>query len=140
MITNRAIQQRFVATVLEKYGAKIEDAIRQGIIANRYQGEGKLLSSLDNKVDASPDYFNGVLSIAMDIHGRFQDILATHKHKWATENPDENRKRYQKNTRREGFYSRNAYGSIGSIVYSLMYYLTDDVVQGIKQELEAIKG
>ncbi len=137
MITQRVIQQRFVETVLSKYGNKIEEAIRQGIIENRYKGEGALLNSIGSSVTSSPDYFNGVLAITMDLHGRFQDILATHKYKWKTENPEENMRRYQKNASRTGFYSRNAYGSIGSIVYSLMHYLTDDVIQGIKQELES---
>ncbi|WP_297095598.1 hypothetical protein [uncultured Draconibacterium sp.] len=140
MITDKLIQQRFVETILEKYGARIEEAIKQGITENRYQGSGTLYSSVSNSVQASPDYFNGLLAIGMKLRGRFLDIQATHKYKWNTENPEKNKKSYQKTTKPTGFYSRNAYGSIGSIVYSLMYYLTDDVVQGIKQELEAANG
>lgn len=136
---DKQIKQLFITRVLEKYGARMENSIREGIVANRYHGEGDMAGSLDHIVQGNDEFLSGMMSIAMVMHGRFQDINATHKHKLRTENPDSNRKRYNPPVKREGFYTRNVYGHLNGIIYSILYGLTDEVIADIKNELELVK-
>lgn len=133
---NRTVKQVFITRVLEKYGTQMEDAIRQGIAENQYHGGGNMQQSVDHIVQGNDGFLSGILQLAMVMHGRFQDINATHKYKLKSENPDTNRKRYNPPVAREGFYTINVMGHLNGIVYSLLYGLTDEVISGIRNELE----
>jgi hypothetical protein len=135
-----AIKQVFISRILEKYGARMENSIREGIVANRYHGEGEMAQSIDHIVQGNDELLSGILGIAMVMHGRWQDINASHKYKLRTENPDTNRKRYNPPVKREGFYTRNVYGHLNGIIYSILYGLTDEVIADIKHELEQAKS
>lgn len=137
---NSSVKQLFITRVLEKYGARMENSIREGIVANRYQGEGDMAGSIDHLVQGNDELLSGILGIAMVMHGRYQDIMASHKYKLKTENPDSNRKRYNPPVKREGFYTRNVYGHLNGIIYSILYGLTDEVIADIKNELELAKN
>ena len=139
MIQSKAVRDRFIERTLDKYGDRMIQSIREGIIDNRYEGTGELLQSVRKQTNASDEYLSGVLSLAMAMHGRYNDINATHKYKLKTENPEKNRSHYKPKTKRTGFYTRNVMGNLNGIIYSILYGLTDEVVAGIKEELHQTK-
>jgi len=139
MVYSKAVRDKFVQRTLDKYGLKIVESIRSGIADNQYDGTGELYQSVDKDVNVNEEYLTGVMSIAMALHGRHLDILATHKHKLKTENPENNHKLYKSKIKRNGFYTRNVMGNLNGIIYSLLYGLTDEVVAGIKEELHQTK-
>lgn len=139
MAYSKAIRDRFVERTLEKYGSRMVESIKEGIAENRYDGTGELLQSVSKQTNVNDEYLTGIMSLAMAIHGRYQDINATHKYKLKTENPNKNRSHYKPKVKRDGFYTRNVMGNLNGIIYSLLYGLTDEVVKGIKEELHQTK-
>ncbi len=123
-MSNSIIKKEFVRRTLQDEGERFDR--NQGMALRKYLNfhTGETERARSFKV-TSADNMDGMLSITTRAHVRFLDIK---------------KKKRTKTTRKvrrihRPIHNRFAFGHYYSIAYRLMYDLTDDVVESIKQEL-----
>jgi hypothetical protein len=130
------IKFAFMEAFLEKHGENIVKDIQEGIRYNQYNGTGYMERNTTFSVDRSRNS-EGTLHIEGPVYERFQDILASHKHK---QEKKKNRKTLRDNQytpgSRKGFYTKSIYKHITPIIWDLAYGLTAEVRQNIKETFE----
>lgn len=132
------IKTEFVRQVLDKYGKKLMDAFEKSIRERDLIKDEILLSSLGYNVVTGDKFMDGMLQIVFVMHRRYQDMNAYRKPvKLKTENPEKNSRHYNKPKQKKtpGWYTHNVYGHLNSMIYSLLYYLDDEMVKYIKEKL-----
>jgi hypothetical protein len=125
------IRKKFVRDALTEHGEMLLDIFESDIMKLKLINSEELLSSLDYDV-LSGNNIDGTLSIKFSLHGRFQDIGAGRKMESTSSNRDYATKKKRKAKK---WYTHNVFGSLNNLIYSLLYGLTHETKQLIKNDL-----
>lgn len=127
MQTKERVTKYFVNEALEEHGERLMSAFRNDIMRLKLINSQELINSLD--FDTFTEKGNdGRLSVFFALHGRFQDMGAGVTAK--IENTINNREATKRRKPRP-WYTRNLYGSLGLLIDTLLYGLTEDAKQRI---------
>lgn len=112
------IKRRFVAEVLKEEGETFLKS-QEKVLRRFRQRTGRLMSSRDASVDASPEGSDGVLTLTHIIYERFLDIQKSQG----------KRKKV-----RGRVHNRYVFGMYGNLVRRLTTEFTEDVIQRLRNE------
>lgn len=121
------IQAKFVERVLKEEGAELHKNQSRAIAKLLHFHSNRLSEGRDMDVDTD-EGMDGELSLTMPGYGRVLDIKPKNRTPF---------KDFKAQRRRKAFpiYNRFVFGHYFTIAYRLMYGLTEEVAEGIREEL-----
>ena len=127
------IRKEFVRQILEQEGRELHDNQGKAIAKLLNFHSNRLFTERSVSVEGGDD-MDGKLTLTIPAYGRFLDMKPKN-----APSKSENKYIHWRNRRRStafSIYNRFIFSHFYTIAYRLRYGLTDDVVAGIKKQLE----
>lgn len=132
MPTDIQIKKKFVRDALTEHGELLLDTFESDIMKLKLLYSEDLLNSLDYDVFSQGE-MDGLMTVKFSLHGRFQDMGAGREAK--IESTDTNGDLVKGGRKAKRWYTRNVFGTLNNLIYTLLYGLTDEVKQAIVSNL-----
>lgn len=129
------IKKEFVKQILSEEGKELHDNQTKAIAKLLNFHSNRLMDDRPWKVEEGSEVLDGKYSFTIPVYGRFLDIKPRNRVIQAQDKYTHWRQR--RRSKAFPIYNRFVFGHYYTIAWRLMYGLTEEVAEGIKQQFEA---